>query len=64
MMYPQYSPVEKHPFSMVGLEIGDRFIGCIKCGFQLSPEIKACVLQCPTCLSRMTDYVVTKEDLK
>ena len=63
-MYPYYRSVEDHPFSMVGLEIGDNFFGCIKCGYQTHPEVKACILECPHCLSRMTDYVVTEGDLK
>ena len=64
MIYPQYQRMEDHPFDLSGLLVGDRFIGCIKCGFQLSPTVKVCVLECPTCLSRMTDYIVTEDDLK
>ncbi len=63
-MYPQYRTLKLHPFNLTGLKVGDRFIGCPRCGYQLSPEVAACVLECPTCLGRLTDYRVTEEDVK
>lgn len=63
-MWPQYHKIKLHPFKLDGLNVGDRFIGCIRCGYQLSPEVKACVLACPVCSGRLTDYTVTEEDMK
>lgn len=64
MIWPQYTRTLKHRFDLAGLKRGDRFIGCLKCGYRLSPDVKAAVLECPNCLGQMTDFYVTPEDVE
>ena len=63
-MSPQYSTMSEHYFNLTGMSIGQRFIGCPKCYHQMPTDVQVCVLECPVCQGRMTDFCVTEEDFK
>jgi len=49
-------------FDLRGLKVGDEFVGCEDCHFQLPVGVLSCQ-QCPHCLQDMYIFTVTKEDI-
>ena len=49
-------------FDMSGMRVGDRFLGCPRCGFRL-PVGQACKPECPDCREPLQDFRVERGDV-
>lgn len=49
-------------FDLRGMNVGQRIIGCEKCGVQLD-QVDAYVNQCPVCTGNFSEFTVTKADV-
>lgn len=52
-----------HQFNLAGMKVGDWFLGCRNCWFQLETRTAA-KLDCPNCGKTMNIYDVTEKDIE
>ena len=52
----------EHNYNTEGMKLGDWFLGCNKCWFQL-PVGAAAVNECPICLMPLSVLTINKGDL-
>jgi rRNA maturation endonuclease Nob1 len=52
----------EHNFNLTDMCIGDWFLGCKECSFQL-PKLAAAKNECPECGQKMNIYTVTSGDV-
>lgn len=53
----------KHHYNIKDMEVGDLFMGCNKCWFQIPPG-SACKNECPNCDMQLMINIVRGEDKK
>jgi hypothetical protein len=61
-MYPQSVPVINHNFDLTAMSVGDWFLGCSRCGFQLEAFTAAWPI-CPECGGGLKINQVTEGDI-
>ena len=61
-MHPHKEKSVIHKFDLSGMKLGDTFIGCRPCGFQLKVGYVG-VNECRYCLNGMSYFTVTEDDI-